>query len=185
MAIQNSVQAMIDNLVIVVLKIHFYYIQDPYLQEDLKQEGYLKAYEILEKGNYDPSKPLRTFLYTVIRNAMSNYLYHNNKEEHDNLDMIEDINWQMYKGVSRDDYWRFKVLRYDDDTNLEYNLDLRTVKEICDKYKCFGDYTASSLIKLKQMGIYDGKLLQETQSPDPIILECITGQIIWKNIKNN
>ena len=42
MIVNNSVEAMIQNIVTVVLRIHFYYITDPELQNDLKQEGYLK-----------------------------------------------------------------------------------------------------------------------------------------------
>ena len=82
MLVNNSVEAMIQNIVTVVLRIHFYYITDPELQNDLKQEGYLKAYELLAKGDYDPNRNLRTYIYTGVRNAMTNYMYHSNKENH-------------------------------------------------------------------------------------------------------
>ena len=75
----NSVEAMITNIVNVVFRIHFYYINNYDLEQDLKQEGYLKAYELLAEGNYDPNKNLRTFIYTGVRNAMTNYIYHNKK----------------------------------------------------------------------------------------------------------
>ena len=45
-SINKSVTAMIDNIVTVVLRIHFYYITSDDLKEDLRQEGYLKAYEL-------------------------------------------------------------------------------------------------------------------------------------------
>ena len=76
----KSVEAMITNIVTVVFRIHFYYVSNEDLEQDLKQEGYLKAYELLAKGNYDPTKSLRTFIYTGVRNAMTNYMYHQNKE---------------------------------------------------------------------------------------------------------
>ena len=71
-----SVEAMIKNVVTVVFRIHFYYVTNYDLEQDLKQEGYLKAYELLAQGNYDPNKNLRTFIYTGVRNAMTNYMYH-------------------------------------------------------------------------------------------------------------
>lgn len=106
MSIINSVQSMIDNIVIVVFRKHFYYITDKDLEQDLKQEGYLKAYELLADGNYDPSKNLRTFIYTGVRNAMTNYLYHHKKEAHsDSTDDIESQEWQSWKNVFSDAYW--------------------------------------------------------------------------------
>ena len=51
---------MIDNIVTVVFRIHFYYVTDKDLEQDLKQEGYLKAYELLSQGNYDPTKNSQT-----------------------------------------------------------------------------------------------------------------------------
>ena len=80
-----SVEAMIKNVVTVVFRIHFYYVTNYDLEQDLKQEGYLKAYELLAQGNYDPNKNLRTFIYTGVRNAMTNYMYHTNKESHINI----------------------------------------------------------------------------------------------------
>ena len=50
----NSIEALILNIITVVLRTHFYYITDRDLQQDLMQEGYLKAYELLSSGNYDP-----------------------------------------------------------------------------------------------------------------------------------
>lgn len=43
----SSVESMIHNIVTVVFRIHFYYVKDSDLEMDLKQEGYLKAYELL------------------------------------------------------------------------------------------------------------------------------------------
>jgi DNA-directed RNA polymerase specialized sigma24 family protein len=41
--------------------------------EDLKQEGAFEAIKVLNKGLYDPSRPLDNFLYTHIRNRLINF----------------------------------------------------------------------------------------------------------------
>jgi len=55
---------MIDNIVEVVQRMFFYYVHDKDTIDDLKQEGYLMAYELLAKGEYDPSRNLRNYLFT-------------------------------------------------------------------------------------------------------------------------
>jgi DNA-directed RNA polymerase specialized sigma24 family protein len=42
--------------------------------EDIKQEGRLEAFKVLEKEKYDPDRPLANFLYTSIRNKYVNLL---------------------------------------------------------------------------------------------------------------
>ena len=133
----NSVESMISNIVTVVFRIHFYYITDYDLEMDLKQEGYLKAYSLLAEGNYDPSKNLRTFIYTGVRNAMTNYMYHTRKENHVDLELVSSQSWQSYKDITADDYWNGKLYYKDDETD---KFDIMMVKEVCDKYIMFGDY---------------------------------------------
>ena len=133
----NSVESMINNIVTVVFRIHFYYVTDYDLEMDLKQEGYLKAYSLLAEGNYDPSKNLRTFIYTGVRNAMTNYMYHTKKESHDDLDLVSSQSWQSYKDITADDYWNGKLYYKDDETD-KFNVQL--VREVCNKYIMFGDY---------------------------------------------
>jgi hypothetical protein len=41
--------------------------------EDLQQQGARFAIEALNKGSYDPSRPLENFLYTHVRNRFINY----------------------------------------------------------------------------------------------------------------
>ncbi len=43
MLVNNSVEAMIQNIVTVVLRIHFYYVTDQDLQDDLRQERIYKS----------------------------------------------------------------------------------------------------------------------------------------------
>ena len=123
----NSVEAMINNIVTVVLRIHFYYVTNYDLIQDLTQEGYLKAYELLADGNYDPNKNLRTFIYTGVRNAMTNYLYHHKKENHLDLETISSSNWQNYEKVTLDGYWKNKVYNESEDVVSSYEIDLSIV----------------------------------------------------------
>ena len=55
----KSMLEMIDNIVEVVVNSYFYWVEDYAFKEDLMQEGYLKAYELLKTGNYDPNQSLR------------------------------------------------------------------------------------------------------------------------------
>ena len=144
----NSVESMINNIVTVVFRIHFYYVTDYDLEMDLKQEGYLKAYSLLKEGNYDPSKNLRTFIYTGVRNAMTNYMYHVRKESHEDLDLVVSQSWQSYRDVTSDDYWNGKLFYRDNESN---DLDVLLVKEVCDKYIMFGDYFEVILNEFNKM----------------------------------
>ena len=55
---QTSIYEMIENIVQVVFYTYYNYIRDPELKADLFQIGYLKAYELLNNGNYDPTMSL-------------------------------------------------------------------------------------------------------------------------------
>ena len=52
MALYSSLDGMIDNIVEVVRKMFFYYVYDKDTIDDLRQEGYLMVYELLDKGLY-------------------------------------------------------------------------------------------------------------------------------------
>lgn len=175
----NSVEAMIKNVVTVVLRIHFYYITDADLKQDLKQEGYLKAYELLAEGNYDPNKNLRTFIYTGVRNAMTNYIYHTKKETHETTDMITSQAWQSYENVTMDSYWKGKIYYEDEDNIDNYDIDLSLVFDICEKYRMFGDYENSILVELKKLGIYNGHIEKSNIIENDFILNAILGEILW------
>jgi len=41
--------------------------------EDIKQQGFLFAVKAMNKGKYDPSRPLENFLYIYLRNQFINY----------------------------------------------------------------------------------------------------------------
>ena len=180
----NSVESMIQNIVSVVFRIHFYYINDLDLEQDLKQEGYLKAYELLADGNYDPNKNLRTFIYTGVRNAMTNYVYHNKKESHTDLDTITSQSWQSYELVTSDGFWKNKVYVETEDTIQDYNIDVSLVYLICQKYIMFGDYFNSILHELKNIGIYSGPIEQYNITIVPFVKNAILGEIFWSVFKD-
>lgn len=183
MAISNSVEAMIDNIVTVVFRIHFYYVTNKDLEQDLKQEGYLKAYELLAEGNYDPNKNLRNFIYTGVRNAMTNYLYHNKKETHEDLDLISNMSWQKYESVTLDGYWNHKIYYEINDYPQSYSINLNLINDICNKYTMFGDYKDIILNKLYILGLYPGPKRKTTIKPIDFIEDAILGEILWTMFK--
>ena len=175
----NSVQSMIQNIVTVVFRIHFYYITDKDLEQDLKQEGFLKAYELLAGGNYDPNKNLRTFIYTGVRNAMTNYIYHSKKEIHEDLDMIENPLWQRYENITMDNYYQGKIF-YVDEYLLNNKLESSIIDNICNKYLFFGDYKGLVYTKLNSLGIdVEGSKYEVLSEYDNFILSSIIGEILW------
>lgn len=175
----NSVEAMITNIVNVVFRIHFYYITNYDLEQDLKQEGYLKAYELLAEGNYDPNKNLRTFIYTGVRNAMTNYIYHHKKENHVDLETISTSTWQSYEEITSDDYWRGKVFTTAEDEINNYDIDVSIVTKICNKYIMFGDYTNVALKELSNLGVYSKEVGKILIKPVPFVKDAIMGEILW------
>lgn len=182
----NSVDALIRNITEVVLRTHFYYVMDYDLQKDLMQEGYLKAYELLSSGNYDPYRNLRTFIYTGVRNAMTNYMYHNNKESHTSIEVVNDSSWQNYKKVINDDYYENRIFYYDSDRIDNYIITYEDIKLVCDKYSTFSDYTNDVINYLVKIGIYEGKVndIQEGKKNE-FILEAIKGEILWNLFLKN
>lgn len=182
----KSVEAMITNIVTVVFRIHFYYVSNEDLEQDLKQEGYLKAYELLAKGNYDPTKSLRTFIYTGVRNAMTNYMYHQNKESHYfDLDSINSQNNQFSKDVTKDGYWRGKIFCINDDILNDFNISVDYILNLCDKYKSFGDYFPIIINELSDLGILDLKnKLEYKIKPIKLVKDTILGEIFWNIFKS-
>ena len=49
------------------------FVFGPYDIDDIKQEGFVFALEVLEKETYDTSRPLENFLYTHLRNRLINF----------------------------------------------------------------------------------------------------------------
>lgn len=160
---EGSVGEMIDNIVEVVLNTHYNYITSEELREDLIQEGYLKAYELLKIGTYDPRRNLRNYLYTGVRNAMQNFLYHDRKEVHSDLETAE-----IY--VEAPEVVNIKV-------------DLIKIKNMCDKYKSYGDYLPIALNYLKELNLYQGRIPEFHGTIDEVIQGAIKCEIIWSLVE--
>ena len=120
---EQSMYDFVENIVTVVFYKYFSYVTNEQTKQDLFQEGYLKAYELLNNGNYDPSMSLRNFIYTGVRNTMTNYMYHHKKESHVDLDTLD--KYENIVGV---------------DDVLDYDIDIDLIKGITNKYKIHGDY---------------------------------------------
>ena len=159
---QTSIYDMIENIVQVVFYTHYNYIKDVELKKDLFQIGYLKAYELLNNGNYDPTMSFRNFIYTGVRNEMHNALYHINKVQTVSLDQLDKYD---------------NVAGYHD--TGEYNIELDLVKEVCSKFKRYGDYFPYVANYLIDLGIVSGKRLIEGNI-DNSLLEGIITLVLWK-----
>ena len=157
-----SMYEMVDNIVQVVVATHFSYITDRELRKDLMQTGFLKAYELLNNGNYDPNLSLRNFLYTGIRNEIHNTLYHLGKIPTVSLDVLD-----VYDNVIG-----YRQVR-------DFTVEEKIVREVCSKFSRHGDYfpvVANYLIKI---GILEGDGYKETEVDNNLTKSIITFTL-WK-----
>lgn len=162
----NSMLDTITEIVNIVLFKHFSYVKDECLREDLKQEGFHKAYELLKIGNYDPTKSLGTYLYTGIRNAMTNYMYHSNKETHAGID--DEV---------RDFY-------FEDSEACSFEIDKDIVLDVCKKYLVYGDYSGIILSYFKKMKMYSGPIPKIDVVEIEEVKSAIIVEVIWKITEN-
>lgn len=175
---------MIDNIVEVVRKMFFYYVYDQDTIDDLKQEGYLMAYELLAKGEYDPSKNLRNYLFTGVRNAMTNYMYKRNKTKNDiSHETLDNAQWQDFMKVGQDDYYIGKVY-----TRVEYQIDFKftedDITKVAEKFNSFGkDIVKKSKYKLAKKLALETKVEQiDTDEEIPLVYDVIMGEVVWRKI---
>lgn len=154
---------MIENIVQVVFYTYYNYIKDPELKKDLFQIGYLKAYELLNNGNYDPTMSFRNFIYTGVRNEMHNALYHVNKMKTVDLEVLDKYD---------------NVVGYHE--TGEYCIELDYVKEICSKFDRFGSYFPSVANYLIDIGIVSCKRQEVKEDIDPKLYEGITTLVLWE-----
>ena len=157
----GSMLNMIDNIVEVVVNSYFYWA-DATLREDLMQEGYLKAYELLRAGNYDPNQSLRNYLFTGIRNAMTNLSYHNNKEKHSSYDLYND-NIDIEMNVSAN-------------TTL-YEISIEQIKKSCNKYN--SSYVDNIIDYVNSLGFTLDYTGNRVEMPSDIIMKAIIVDIMW------
>lgn len=183
----SSVEGMIDNIVEVVQRMFFFYVYDKDTIDDLKQEGYLMAYELLAKGEYDPSKNLRNYLFTGVRNAMTNYMYKKNKTKNDIAhDVLDSAQYQDYLNVVGNDYYIGKVYTYLE-YQTEYNFTDEDIKRVTDKYENFGkDLFYKSHAKLAEKLSLETKVdinkYTEDDGDIPLVYNAIMGEVIWEKV---
>lgn len=157
-----SIYDMVENIVQVVFYTHFSFVDSKELKEDLMQVGFLKAYELLNNGNYDPTMALRNFLYTGIRNEMHNTLYHLGKIPTSSLDVLDKYN---------------NVVGYNQ--VKDYEVDKDVIKNICNRYKKFGDYYPIVANYLSNLGILEEKTYKEP-IVDEKLVESIITLTLWE-----
>ena len=164
---EQSMYDFVENIVTVVFYKYFSYVTNEQTKQDLFQEGYLKAYELLNNGNYDPSMSLRNFIYTGVRNTMTNYMYHHKKENHVDLDTLD--KYENIVGV---------------DDVLDYDIDIDLIKRITNKYKTNGDYFSSVMNYLFKIGLTTHQELPSTTSINPMIEEAVIVEVLWELCDN-
>lgn len=159
-----SIYDMVENIVSVVFYTYYNYVRDPELKKDLFQTGYLKAYELLNNGNYDPTMSLRNFIFTGVRNEMHNTLYHLNKIQYVDLEQLDKYD---------------NVVGYHE--TGEYCVEADFVKDICNTFSRHGNYYPSVANYLIDIGILDmPKLTEDKDSLSPTLLEGITTLVLWE-----
>lgn len=165
----------------IVIRKHFYAsIRD---KEDLVSVGVLKAYEMINSGNFDVSKGnFMTYLYGGLRNSMHNHLYHEYKF---NAEDIEEIL----------DYGREDLYFNNDEVYISYSL----IHTVCMSFMpVFGDNIEYPVINaLEDMGYTIKGMKEDNKNPsaflycDNIVYEYgkeaeddvisrIIGIILWK-----
>lgn len=164
----NSMLELIDNIVEVVVNSYFYWVDDYAYKQDLMQEGYLKAYELLKTGNYDPNQNLRNYLYTGIRNAMTNLNYHNNKEKHSSYDVLCDNVENEYSP---------RISMGSDNTFATYSIDIDKVITSCNKFNSM--YVGNIVDYLHNIGISCPNSNIRVESPDRIVMKAIIVDLMW------
>ena len=166
---EGSIGDMIDNIVEVVLNTHYNYITDEDTRLDLMQEGYLKAYELLKTGTYDPRRNLRNYLYTGVRNAMTNLNYHNNKEKHSSYDLyndnVEDSEYDPNFSTS-------SSMGY-----VEYSVDIDQIQASCDKFN--SNYIGNVADYFRSIGLSCPTSTIRVEEPNQYIMKAIIVDIIW------
>lgn len=168
----SSMLELVDNIVEVVVNSYFYWVEDYQLKEDLMQEGYLKAYELLKTGNYDPNQSLRNYLYTGVRNAMTNYNYHAKKEKHSSYDVFCD-NVECDKEPD-------SIVTPSQDIVIKYEMDCDMVQKCCDKYN--KNYIGNIIKYFENIGVYidgTGKEGMIVSSPNDLIIKAIVVDCLW------
>lgn len=186
MALYSSLEGMADNIVEVVRRMFFYYVYDKDTIDDLRQEGYLIIYELLEKGLYDPSKNLRNYLFTGVRNAMTNYMHRVNKTKNDiSYDQLEDAQWQDYMEVVNDDYYAGKVFTYMQ-YQIESSIDDNDLLDVISRYRNYGNNLKEKFLNKygKILALKTDEKINDEDEQVPLVYNAIMGELVWKKVLN-
>ena len=165
----SSMLDLISNIVEVVVNSYFYWVDDYAFKQDLMQEGFLKAYELLKTGNYDPNQNLLNYLFTGVRNAMTNLNYHNNKERHSSYNLYQD----------NEDYLQ-DVALVQRNTYTSYYIDIDTIISSCDKF-AHKDYVGNVIEYLNTLGMSVNNTTRYDALPEPnkFVFRAIIVDIMW------
>lgn len=149
----------------IVCNNHFGYV-GYHDREDLISEGKRKALELILSKRFDPSygSPLRNFIYTGMRNEMTNYLYSKKREY-----PVEEFYGDQKKSES---------IVLDD-----YRIDYNEIKEFVDRYKRrYGDYSGAIIDKLEDLGfsIFDKGEITYKDNINNTLLEKLVVMCVWK-----
>lgn len=158
----TAMDEMIKNVVDVVFYSKYYYITDRDLKEDLLQEGRLAAYTLLASGEYNPTKDLRNYMYSWVWNAMSNYLYKQNKEKYVDLDAVENLEIASYKTET---------------VGISFNIN--TVYEICKLYRNLGDYFNEVLIYFQDVGLIKNYKPKPSVNINKDLRNVVIGRVLY------
>ena len=78
--IGSDTVAQLEHLAEIVCNKHYAYLS-PLEREELRQQALLKALVIIEQGTFDPTRSsLKNYLYSAMRNEMSNIVYKKKRE---------------------------------------------------------------------------------------------------------
>ena len=157
----------IQELAEIVYNNHYTY-KKGYDREDLIMEGIRKGIEMIKSGRYNPDygAPLRNFIYTGMRNEMTNYLYSKKKEY-----PVEEF------------YGDQKIAPeiYVDTYEVSFN----DIEDICRVFRRrWGDYKKLLIDSLEDMGFeiedVDNDDLEEREDYDKKVLERMVVLAVWR-----
>lgn len=177
----SSIEKMIDNVVDVVQKTYYSYV-NPELWDDLRQEGYLAIWKVLGTGDFNPYRNLRTYMYTVARNAMSCFMYHEKKQMSNiSLDeLVQEGSTQDIDLVPVNENILNKISSNDSYFNKNMICDSK-IKNVCYRFSDFGDYEERAKMNLANVGLYN-KSYQNKEHIMSHVEEAIHAILIYEEL---
>lgn len=124
--------------------------------DDMYQECYMKILDVLSNNTYDPVYNLYGYAYTIARNAISSFRYHQEKL----TTLVEDDLTEVL--------------------NPESPSDMRDATIYLDEAvdKVFTRYKNILLPDYKKSKLYD--ILYDEDEPSSLLLTVVKGELIWE-----